>query len=78
MLHMFRQLLFWAGNGPEQSSNFQHILATQETLTDFDWDEAKIPKKENSKIADSKKLSFLIPPTPNIFFFQKFQELVLV
>ena len=43
MLHLFTQVLFWAGN----QGNNQHfdpslrILATQETLTDFHGDEAK-------------------------------------
>jgi hypothetical protein len=47
-------------------------------LTDFHGDETnkkKIPKK-NSKMADSKKLSFSIPPILNICF-QKLHQLVL-
>ena len=44
-------------------------------MTDFHGNEAKKSKK-NSKMADSKKLSFSIPPILNIFF-QKFHGLVL-
>jgi hypothetical protein len=57
VLHMFTQLLFWAGN----QGNNRPILASQETLTDFHVDEAKkniFFEKEKSKMSDSKKTEF--------------------
>ena len=42
VLHMFTQLLFWAGN---QGTRVVPILATQETLTDFHGDVEKKEKK---------------------------------
>ena len=41
VLHMFTQLLFWAGN-QDNHQKFRPILAVQETLTDFHGDEAKM------------------------------------
>ena len=49
VLHIFAQVLFWAGNQGNHQK-FRPILATQETLTDFHGDEAK----KNSKMANSK------------------------
>ena len=59
---LFTQLLFLAGN-QGNVSKFRSILASQEHLTD-------------SKMDDSKKLSFSILPILNIFF-QKINWLVL-
>ena len=59
---------------------FWPILAAQETLTDFHGDEEKEKKKKiqkkKFKMAYSKKTSFSIPPSLNIFS-QKFHGLVL-
>ena len=60
MLHIFAQVLFWAGNqGNHQNfdPSFQYcILSTQETLTDFHRDEAKknILLGKKIKMADSQ------------------------
>ena len=66
VLHLFTQVLFCTGNQGNHQ-NFD-ILANQETLNDFNEDEAKM--------AVSKKLSFSKSPILHIFS-RKFQGLVL-
>ena len=56
VLHMFTQLLYWAGD-QNNHQNFDPSFLLQ-TLTDFYVNEAK----KKSKMADTKKLSFSIPP----------------
>ena len=67
------------GLKPGESSKFQPILDTQETLTNFHGDEAKFFfffGKNKSKIADLKILSFSKSPILKIFL-RKFHGLVL-
>ena len=42
VLHMFRHLLFWAGNQCNHQNLDPSLLLTQETLNDFHGDEANI------------------------------------
>ena len=50
VLHMFTQLLFWAGNQGDHQ-NFDPSLLLKETLTYFHGNEAK----KSYKMTDSKK-----------------------
>ena len=58
-----------------KSSKIRPILATQETLTDFNQSKKKQIQIQNQN-GRLKKLSFSKPPILNIFF-QKFQGLFL-
>ena len=68
VLHMFTQVLFWAGN----HGNHQNwpILANQETLTDFYGDEAKkkLDFGKNFQNGRLKKTEFFKTANSHYFF----------
>jgi hypothetical protein len=55
VLHIFAEVLFWAENQDNHQTDFHEAEAKKKLF------EKKI------KMADSKKMSFLIPPIINIF-----------
>ena len=77
VLHMFRQVLFGAGNQSNHQNFKKSLLSCKCGLIFIGMKQKKIFFwKIKFKIADSKKLSFSTPPIFNIFL-QKFQGLVL-
>jgi hypothetical protein len=70
VLHFFAQVLFWDGNQGNHQNFDPSILSYKFVLIFMGMKQKKI------KMANSKKLSFSIPPILNIFS-QKFQGLVL-
>ena len=70
VLHIFRQVLFWAGNQGNHQNFKKSLLSYKCWLIFLGWSKKKI------KMADSKKLRFSTPPILNIFSW-KFYGLVL-
>jgi hypothetical protein len=70
VLHIFVQVLFWAGNQDNHQNSDPSLLPKK--LTDFHGDEAK---KRDSKWRTQKKLSLSISPILNMYL-RKFQGLV--